>query len=175
MPPPPGNCALAIEQHRGAGETSEIAESNADKGVAERERIEALVATSRAETDRALARMRDLQIRCDEAERRSQLAQLLCERQVNALKQLAEENASLLGLLSGLPSLRSAVANGTVPPKPRFARASSRTLIPMEPLTGSTSAPRHARVPDGGLGGARTLPAASWLGKDLNVPSGSHP
>lgn len=101
-----------------------VAEKTADRERAMREEIEAVVASSRAEVGSTQLSMQELQTRCSTAERKARLCQLLCDRQTAALQQLADENASLLVLLSGLPSLRSAVANGAAP----LMRASTDSL-----------------------------------------------
>jgi hypothetical protein len=88
------------------------AEDMADQQRAKCEEMQALAKASQAEASQAQQSMHELQARFDEVERRSRIAQLLCDRQTTALKHVAEENASLLALMSGLPSLRSAVANG---------------------------------------------------------------
>eukprot|EP00962_Isochrysis_galbana_P037929 scaffold13347_cov132-Isochrysis_galbana.AAC.3 len=88
------------------------AEEMADTERAKCEEMLALAKASQAEARQAQQSMHELQARFDEVERRSRIAQLLCDRQTAALKLVAEENASLLSLMSGLPSLRSAVANG---------------------------------------------------------------
>ena len=49
-----------------------------------------------------------------QAQRQATMAGILSDRQAAALKQLVAENSELLGILSGLPSLRSAIANHVV-------------------------------------------------------------
>ena len=50
----------------------------------------------------------------EESKRHATMAGILSDRQAAALKRLASENSELLALLSGLPSLRSAIANHVV-------------------------------------------------------------
>jgi hypothetical protein len=100
------------------------AEKMADRERAMRKEIEAHVSSSKAEVGSTQLSMQGLLARCIAAERQARLCQLLCDRQTTALQQLAAENASLLVLLSGLPSLRSAVANGAAP----LMRASTGSL-----------------------------------------------
>ena len=103
--------ALAqAEAARAIAEISAEAErERCEEAKAEADRLRREAAEARHEAER----MRE---QCREAHRAAQIAQLLTDRQTEALRKLASENASLLSLLSGLPSLRSAVANGAAPP-----------------------------------------------------------
>ena len=89
--------ALAqAEAARAIAEISAEAErERCEEAKAEADRLRREAAEARHEAER----MRE---QCREAHRAAQIAQLLTDRQTEALRKLASENASLLSLLSGL-------------------------------------------------------------------------
>mmetsp|Transcript_62492 Transcript_62492/g.103989 ORF Transcript_62492/g.103989 Transcript_62492/m.103989 type:complete len:259 (+) Transcript_62492:51-827(+) len=83
-----------------------------EREKAERQRLERQLADQNAVLQEAFQSAQDSEQKRIDTEKRTELAQLLCARQANAVQRLAEENISLLELLSGLPTLRTAIANG---------------------------------------------------------------
>ena len=96
----------------GAAKAAELlaAESAATRERAERQRLDAQVASLQDEQLELLQGAVELKARCEEAERRAELAEVLTARQAMALKKLGDENLSLLQMLHELPAYAGPVA-----------------------------------------------------------------